>query len=534
MTVSINELLTPLRFKMDVEANARATQAFILNQVRLAREAEDKRNNQMLEMFWKIASDEGTPRALFENMRSLAHQFVGTMSPQQKATLKAITVRGLFSKSERLGDEYRRIMGKRPEITVEPTQENLQEYAEQKVKQVTWDYGYRAYQAGGKENLPEGSAPSLIPIATETDKEGKLHHIFAYKNPATGLVGMINTQTDVPGDLFSKAKSAGFGPTMMGKYDFIPYDYNKGMVVTRGDKKFKVFSGVSLTTGQPKQLEIPLGDAAASGGKRTGKAINANVPKILGWMNSFERGELPDPTKAGAYASWLYRAQDLKDIKIDSEGLPKPNSEYMKQLRSMQLDWLANFPGTIPVPRLVKAEKAGPWPIELFTSGYYSDQAEWYPLQVDGVRVVNINGKPTPLWYKENVDGVGKHIWYNAYGQPIDWLFGTPPGSSTVQDQTSTQRRPAVQPRVSRKVVSQSTGRKTRPLPQLLQAFKHISGGSSKLSGLKKSIENWDNLDPRQQDALVRQVQMIIKNKQFLKGLNKTARLLFAPWTLEK
>jgi len=431
MPIRLDDLLAPLKLKMQLDDRQQEVKARQAEMFYKRVEFENKQNNKMLDLLWKAATNEGTPKAVFDNIRGMAENYTQTMTNQQKLMLDTTVTRGLFSRTDRLSDEFDRIYGKRPQVmTEELNQANFTEYAEQKVSQVEWDYSKRAYLAGGKDKLPEASAPQLIPIGSFSGEEGKVSDIYAYRNSVTGLVQTLDTSKDIPADLFNKAKKDGFGPTMMADNDFIPFDFAKSQVVTEGDKKLRVIHGISLKDGNSKILKLPLGDVADSGSRSTGKAISPNAVKVINWMNGAESGVVEDKSKAGAYSNWLERAEKLKTIEIEKRGeRPAPGSNYMRELKQLQLDWNTQFPGTIPVPRITEVEATGLWPFEYFTAGYYSESAQWNPLQVDGQRQIVIGNKPVTLWYKDNVDNVGEHVWYNAYGEPLDQLFGLAPNS---------------------------------------------------------------------------------------------------------
>ncbi|RLF67049.1 MAG: hypothetical protein DRN30_00895 [Thermoplasmata archaeon] len=531
--INVSQFLAPLKHQMTLDAQERRRQVETFNERAKQKVAfENQQNNQMIDMLWKAATDEGTPRALFENIRDMAKKLTQTMTPQQKTSMRAVVVRGLFSERDKKLDEFERLPGQRPRANFESiTLENIQQVAEVRIGQVEYDYRQKVYLAGGKENLSEDSTPSLIPLATLEDKDGTPYNFFGYKDAATGLVRTINSKTDIPGDLFNKAKKAGFGPTMMAAKDFIPFDFSKGQMVTKGEDKVMVYPGISLTTGQAKMLELPMGDAASSGTQRTGTGLNANASKTLNWMNAFDGGAIDDPNKAGAYSDWVTRAKELSEIKIPKEGRPAPGSEYMINLRQVQTDWITHFPGSIPVPRTTKIESAGPWPLEAFFSGYYSKESQWNPLQVDGLRPILINGKRKDFWYKDKINGIGEHIWYNIYGEPLQKLIGNAPGTNIVDSTITTLKK---EEKKEKRVLPEPTPAVllSKEPPTVEKDFAKLTK-SPRLQNYITEAQNWKNLTMERRKSLLRDIKIATKSKDFISFLKQTGQAFFLPWTLE-
>lgn len=438
MPSSMSELFQPLRMMMELDERERRIASTRMDQIRKAREAEDKRINSMLDMFWKAATDENTPKALFENIQGMAQQLTRNMTKEQMASFDAVVSRGLFSKTDRLSDEFRRIYGNRPSANFESVNiENLGQFAEAKVSQVEWDYKHRAYLAGGKDKLGEGSAPSLIPITQLEDKEGNPHNIFAYRDGATGLVRTINTKTDVPGELYNKAKKDGFGPSMMSKTNFIPFNAKEPKLVTIGDQQHMMFTGVRLTDSQSETRLIPVGEVAD---KSKTKPIQppSSALDTVAWIDAVTRGGL-DADKAGKYIGWVKKAQAMENIAIKkdqwtADNLPSLGSDYGKSLVVMQRDFNLSHPGWAIAPtRVGDKEPTGIPLLELFSDNYYAEDAEWTLFPSDGERALLFKdeegkSKPRMFHYKESL-GDEKNIWFDYYGRRISKYSGLEPGT---------------------------------------------------------------------------------------------------------
>lgn len=439
---SMNELFAPIRMKMDIAHERRTQEKFYADQARLRAEAENKQNNQMIDMFWKAATDEGTPRALFENIQGMAKELTQTMTPQQRASFSAVVARGFFSKHERLSDEYQRIKGPRPQVNFESiTGENIQQYAEAKVSQVEYDYGHRAYLAGGKDKLGEDAIPGLVPAGSFMDKDDKRHDIYAFKNPATGLVGTIDTQTDIPGDMLNAAKKQGFGPTMMAQWNFIPFKGETSRLVTMGDTQYMMHTGVKLSTGEPHSIKIPVGPATEASQTRPIQPPSQALD-IVNWMENGTAGGL-DAEDAGKYQGWVKQAQALEDIPIPKgefetfkapdgstvEGMPKLGTMYATEMIRVQRKFQLSHPGWAVAPtRIGHREAGGIWPMEMFVDNYYAENAEWNLFPSDGERALLRDGKPNVYHYKERL-GEERHVWFDHYGRRLYDYTGKVPGT---------------------------------------------------------------------------------------------------------
>jgi len=408
----------------------------LLDQIALKeRQAEDKRNNDLLGTLWKTATDEGTPPEVFQYFQKFADSYKTTMSPQQQTALDVTIARGLYSKEDRMVDEFQRIKGKRPQLPpeFELTPSTLQQGAEFKVAQTEYDYSLRAYLAGGKDKLSEDSAPSLVPVGTLGEGE-EMRNIYAFRNEATGQVQTIDTRADIPGELYQAAKKGGFGPTMMERYDLIPFN-PQGKVMIIGDKQYQVFSGVKLTDGTTNVIKIPLGERPSSQEGKTGRMPQPpqSARNIITLLQDQSDGEV-DEKRAGAYYSWLREAKELDKISVKKEdlieGFPKLGSDYGTTMVGFERKFNLQHPGWVVAPIYQKTEQKGFDFWLLDKASVYLQDPKWIMFPGQGERDFFINGVRQRAWYSEEIPGVGKHIWYNHFGQQLKDYDGVAPGTN--------------------------------------------------------------------------------------------------------
>ena len=420
--VNVSQFLTPLKQQMKLNAQERTNRI----------EYENKQNNQMIDMLWKAATDDGTPKALFENIQGMAKELTRTMSPQQRTSLSAVVARGLFSKQDRMSNEYQRIKGPRPGLNFETiTMENFQQYAEGRVAQVEWDYGHKAYLAGGKEKLGAEATPELIPAGSFMDKEDKRHDIYAFKNSSTGQVHTLDTQTDIPGDMLAEAKKQGFGPTMIAKWNFIPFKGETSRLITLGDTQYMMHTGVKLSTGEPHSIKIPVGPATEASQRKPiqppGQALDT-----INWIENVTNGGV-DIEKAGKYQGWVAQAKALQKIPVPKEqylgDMPDLGSDYGSAMIAFQRKFQRSHTGWAIAPITIGHKEAGGmWPTESLVTNYYAENAGWALFPSDGERPLLIDGKRTTFHYKERL-GKEYHVWHDYYGKRLYEYTGVLPGT---------------------------------------------------------------------------------------------------------
>lgn len=438
--MSWNEMFAPLRMKMDVQRFKSQQQE---SQVR--REAEiarviDSRNNQLLGDLWKAASDPGMPREWFSHFQTLAKGFASMMNPQQQAALSATVARGLFSKTQAKTEEFMRIKGRRPNDLV--MEGSFQEDVSQqmalignKVNQAEWDWGLKAFQAGGADKIPLEHQPKMVPVTSFEDKEGEMHQIYGYRDMATGQIKSFDTQTDAAVGLLGPALKDGWSMSMATTHDFVPMKGEVGgHMVTTGGEQYKMMTGVSLTTGQFKKIKIPMGkkdDPSGGAGAGSGKnrlQLDARTQDVLDEMNLGSLGSLSKGDMKTTAATWHDAIQriseyDLSEKDFNDMGLPNVNSEVGQELLGLQAEGVRRHRALF-VPRFRTIDQF--WPFD----SYEAQDSFWTAIPCDGAMPLIVDGKRQDFWYAKDLQGVeGQHHWFDMYGRKITGFDGFEPGT---------------------------------------------------------------------------------------------------------
>lgn len=410
-----------VRFQQEQESLEIAKQTLRLKQIEKVQQQEYQANNDLLAGLWTAMTDKGTPPEVAEHFRIMADSYGRTMVPQQRTMLDITIARGLYSDIDRKRDTYKRIYGERPQGNLENLKEEemIPKMAELKVAQYEWDYGEKAYLAGGKKNLPEGSEPKFIPIIQFMGKDNKMHNIYARKDNKTGLVQTFDTGSDIDAVTYGKALEDNWSPSMMAQHDFIPLPGSQERIISADGKKYSMRTGTSLSDGSLKALKLELGDDPSEDKDKL--SVPSRVADIVYFMNSYANGDF-DEKKLGKYGEVVKSFKELEDINIRGTD-PQTSKEYMGSLLKNQVLFNKNNPGWVIAPYYDKS------PSGLIS--YKFDDGRYFPFPAEGRAQISINGNPTTLWYAHKIPGKdGEHFWHDAFGEFQTDLFGHEPGTN--------------------------------------------------------------------------------------------------------
>jgi len=437
--VSWNEMFAPLRMRMEIDRHNSAMQEAQARRTKEVVDFQNKQNNDMLEFLWKAGTDNAVPPEVFAHFKdALAGPYAKMMTPQQQMALDMTITRGLYSKQDRLADEYFRIKGKRPaDVQLQGSfQDDLAQQMSlisNKVQQAEYDWGLKVHKAGSSDENVIGTQPKMVPVTSFQGKEGEMHQIYGYRDMATGQIKGFDTQDSASLGLLASANKEGWSTSMATLHDFVPMKGQiGGKIVTTGEKQYNMMSGVSLTTGEFKTVKIPLGKKDSSSGLGSGGKSRLNLSpraeNVLDELNLYsagltDRGDMK--TTAGTWTGFLDRIHehDLSASDFSADGLPNRASKIGQDLVQMQAEGIRRHK-TLFVPRFRTIDQF--WPFD----SYEAQDSTWSGIPCDGAMPLLVDGKRQDFWYTKDIPGVeGQHHWFDMYGRKIIGFDSVAPGT---------------------------------------------------------------------------------------------------------
>lgn len=259
-------------------------------------------------IFEKAFSNPALSDASRENMLHLARMMQTSLTPMESAALAGIGSTRILSSDELKAREFdRRFPKPKPPIgsdgaMLPHSDENAPAWARFYLRQAERDQK----KAIAIYGLEKGKAIAPVPALIQTDKE----NVYAYKNPLTNTMGLMNLATDVPEGLIKRAIDAKrTSLSEIAATGMIPDPDQKPQKMYYNGNGYLVESSYDIRTGKHGVMTTPIGPAPP---EQLPKTLR-NVMLAFGIKDDERREKLlSNPAEAGLFES-LQTAMKIKN-----------------------------------------------------------------------------------------------------------------------------------------------------------------------------------------------------------------------------